>query len=201
MIAAPVPAAFAHDNLVDASPAAGETVTQVDDVVLTFSGELIDFSEASFAQVQGPDGLFYETTCSTIDRDVLSTSVALGEPGTYTVVWNAVSSDGHPISEEHEFTYAPAGDIEPGLGWDQPACGNEDSRAQPGAAAAEPTTAPSNGAEVTASPEPAPSATPEQEDETIGIVVPLIVAAVLLGAGIVSVPIIVGQVKKRRGRS
>ncbi|WP_254775134.1 copper resistance CopC family protein [Microbacterium hydrocarbonoxydans] len=130
IVAAPAPAALAHDNLLDTVPGADETVTQLDDVALTFSGELIDFSQASFAQVQGPDGLFYESSCSTIDRNILTTPVALGEPGVYTVLWNAVSSDGHPISESFTFTYAPTG-IEPGLGWDQPACGNEQSRMQP----------------------------------------------------------------------
>lgn len=92
VVGLPAPAAVAHDNLLDAVPAAGETVTQATEIVLTFSGELIEFSESSLAQVQGPDGLYYETSCSTIDRTALTTPVQLGGPGVYSVVWNAVSS-------------------------------------------------------------------------------------------------------------
>ncbi|WP_194421572.1 copper resistance CopC family protein [Microbacterium abyssi] len=195
-ISGPTPAAFAHDNLLEASPAADETVTELDEVILTFSGELVDFSRASFAQIQDPDGLFYESTCSTIDRNILSTAVELGEPGIYSVVWNAVSSDGHPISEGYEFTYAPSGDVEPALGWDLPACGNEDSRAQPGASAPEPTT----DTDVTASPEASPSALPDQGDESVGIVIPIIIGAVIVGVGIVSISLMVGQIRKRRAR-
>lgn len=125
--------ASAHDNLTDAVPSASETVTTLDAVALTFSGELIDFSQTSFAQVQGPDGLFYEASCSTIELNVLTTPVALGASGTYTVLWNAVSSDGHPISESYQFDYAAAPDATVALGWDAPACGSEDTRTQPGA--------------------------------------------------------------------
>lgn len=195
-ISAPAPAAIAHDNLLEASPAADETVTELDEIVLTFSGELVDFSQASFAQIQGPDGLFYESTCSTIDRNILSTAVELGEPGVYSVVWNAVSSDGHPISEGYEFTYAPLDDVEPALGWDLPACGNEDSRAQPGASTPEPTT----DTDVTASPETSPSALPDQGDESADIVIPIIIGAVIVGVGIVSISLMVGQIRKRRAR-
>ncbi|WP_426621586.1 copper resistance CopC family protein [Microbacterium sp. As-52] len=126
--------ASAHDNLTDAVPSAGETVTNLDTVALTFSGELIDFSQTSFAQVQGPDGLFYESSCSTIELNVLTTPVALGASGTYTVLWNAVSSDGHPISESYQFDYAADPTATVALGWDAPACGNEGTRTQPGAA-------------------------------------------------------------------
>ncbi|WP_051607184.1 copper resistance CopC family protein [Microbacterium sp. CH12i] len=188
------PAAYAHDNLLESSPAAEETVTQVDEVLLTFSGELVDFSQSSFAQIQGPDGLFYESSCSTIDLNVLSTPVQLGEPGVYSVVWNAVSSDGHPISEGYEFTYAPADDAEPGLGWDLPACGNEDTRVQPGALPAEP----SPDADQTVTPEATPSTAPQQQDEAAGIVVPLIITAVIVGGGIIVISLIVSRVRKRR---
>lgn len=195
-ISGPAPLAIAHDNLQDASPAADETVTQLDEVVLTFSGELVDFSQASFAQVQGPDGLFYESTCSTIDRNILSTPVELGEPGIYSVVWNAVSSDGHPISEGYEFTYAPSANSNPGLGWDLPACGNEDNRSQPGASTPEPTTKTG----VTASPEASPSVLPAPPDESAGIVIPIIVGAAIVGVGIVSVALLVSQSRKRNAR-
>ncbi|GGO59775.1 copper resistance protein CopC [Microbacterium nanhaiense] len=128
----PTQAASAHDTMLESTPANGETVSTLDEVALTFSGELIDFGQASFAQVEGPDGLYYETACSTIERNVLSTPVELGEAGTYTVTWNAVSSDGHPVSEAFDFDYEPVSGGTPALGWDLPACDNEDERVQPG---------------------------------------------------------------------
>lgn len=192
IVAAPVSAAVAHDNLLDASPGADETVTQLDDVDLTFSGELIDFSQASFAQVQGPDGLFYESTCSTIDRNILTTPVRLGEPGVYTVTWNAVSSDGHPISESYTFTYAPSG-VEPGLGWDKPACGNEESRIQPGDTASSP--APTD-QPTTAPPSPVP--TSQAQDEVTSIALPLIIAVAVIGAGAIAAVVLTRQVRKKR---
>ncbi|MBS1674479.1 MAG: copper resistance protein CopC, partial [Actinobacteria bacterium] len=149
--------AAAHDNLLDSSPSAGDTVTSLSAVSLTFSGELIDFAQASFAQVIGPDGLYYETSCSTIELNVLTTPVALGEPGTYTIVWNAVSSDGHPISEKYDFQYAPAPGTAPALGWNLPACRNESTRVQPGDT---PTAAPTTQATPTpTATNPAPSST------------------------------------------
>lgn len=192
IVVAPVSAAVAHDNLLDASPGADETVTQLDDVDLTFSGELIDFSQASFAQVQGPDGLFYESTCSSIDGNILTTPVRLGEPGVYTVVWNAVSSDGHPISESYTFTYAPSG-VEPGLGWDKPACGNEESRIQPGEAVSSP--APTD-QPATAIPSPVP--TSQAQDEVTSIAIPLIIAVVVIGAGAITAVVLTRHVRKKR---
>ena len=192
ILATPAPAALAHDNLLDTVPGADETVAQLDDVALTFSGELIDFSQASFAQVQGPDGLFYESSCSTIDRNILTTPVSLGEPGVYTVLWNAVSSDGHPISESFTFTYAPTGS-EPGLGWDKPACGNEQSRIQP--AKALPSTAPTTEPPAADTPPPAASA---GENEVASIAIPLIIAVTVLGAAVITATAVVRQVRKKK---
>lgn len=194
----PAQAASAHDNLLEASPAAGETVTELDTVALTFSAELIDFGQASYAQVQGPDGLYYETSCSTIDMNVLTTPVALGEAGTYSVVWNAVSSDGHPISASYEFTYAPAEGAEPGLGWDQPACRNEDTRVQPGAAP-EPSQEPEPTADVSESaPAPQPSssedAAPESEGEGLAV-------AGVIGACVLLVAAFIGGLLALRAKS
>lgn len=194
---APASSAVAHDNLSDAYPAADQTVTQVDAVVLTFSGELIDFSQSSFAQIQGPDGLFYETSCSTIDRNVLTTPVALGPSGLYSVVWTAVSSDGHPISEGYSFTYTALDPSMSGSGWDLPACGNETTRVQPQLATNTPTPAPPTGT----TPEPtAPTSaatTPERTEDAAGIVVPIIVTVVVVGAVIIVTTYVVSRMRRR----
>ena len=184
LIAAP---ASAHDNLLDSTPSAGETVTSLDEVSLTFSGELIDFDQTSFAQVQGPDGLYYETSCSTTELNVLTTPIALGAAGTYTIVWNAVSSDGHPISESYDFQYAPAAAAEPALGWDLPACRNEEARVQPGAAPAASPTPTENAEDSAASPTPAETnATTDTAGEdvvVVSVIAALIVLAAIIAAG------------------
>ncbi|CAI7632476.1 unnamed protein product [Penicillium discolor] len=194
IIVAPAPAAMAHDNLLDAVPAPEETVTQLDAVALTFSGELIDFSQASFAQVQGPDGLYYESACSTIDRNVLTTPVRLGKPGVYTVLWNAVSSDGHPISESYTFTYAPTG-VDPEFGWDKPACGNEESRAQPGKSTPSPT--PTTSGETENS-EPSSAPTSPPQDETTAIAIPLIIAVGVVGVGVIATALVARQLRRKK---
>ncbi|WP_314646777.1 copper resistance protein CopC [uncultured Microbacterium sp.] len=191
---APASAAVAHDNLSDAYPAADQVVTQVDAVVLTFSGELIDFSQSSFAQIQGPDGLFYETSCSTIDRNVLTTPVALGPSGLYSVVWTAVSSDGHPISEGYTFTYTAPDPSMSDSGWDLPACGNETTRVQPQLAGNTPTWPPPTG---TTAPTPA-ATTPGRTEDAAGIVVPIIVTVVVVGAVIIVTTYVVSRMRRPR---
>ncbi|MER7797479.1 copper resistance CopC family protein [Microbacterium sp. NPDC096154] len=192
--------AAAHDNLLDSSPAAGETVTALDAVTLTFSGELIDFEQTSYAQVQGPDGLYYETSCSTIDLNILTTPVALGEAGTYTIVWNAVSSDGHPISESYDFQYAPPADAEPALGWDQPACRNEETRVQPGAEPTPDPTATADDEAATPDPEPTASdaATPAPDAAGEGAVVLAVAGGVFLVAALGAIAVWAVRARARR---
>lgn len=189
--------AAAHDNLLDSAPSAGDTVTTLEAVSLTFSGELIDFGQASFAQVQGPDGLYYETSCSTIDLNVLTTPVALGEAGTYTILWNAVSSDGHPISESFEFQYAPEEGTESALGWDLPACENERIRAQPGAVvAASPTPTQSTQDEATT---PTPAKTDSASDgSSEGVVVLFMLGGVFVLAAVIAAAFWLIRARRRR---
>ena len=40
-------------------------------------------------------------------------NAALGEPGAYTMLWQAVSADGHSVDGEIPFTWAPTDDVEP----------------------------------------------------------------------------------------
>ncbi|MBN9159210.1 copper resistance protein CopC [Microbacterium sp.] len=182
--------AAAHDNLLQSNPEPDSTVTSLENVELTFSGDLIDFSQSSFAQVQGPDGLYYENSCSTIDLNVLTTPVALGPAGTYTIVWNAVSSDGHPISESYQFQYQPDAATKPAPGWDQPACRNNGTRIQPGAPSPSTAPSPTAGQPTTQQTSPSPSEAahtpaPEKPADPNGeafVVLGIVGGVVLLGA-------------------
>jgi methionine-rich copper-binding protein CopC len=122
--------ASAHDALESSTPAAGEVVT-VDPttVSLTYSDELITLGGDNGAyaiQVTDAPGGFHENGCVAVDGAVASTGVALGDPGTYTVTWQVVSSDGHPTSGSYTFEYQPVDTANslPGMPV-APACGEQ----------------------------------------------------------------------------
>lgn len=122
-------AAYAHDALVASDPASGATVTELAEVALTFSADPIDEDGADVVRVVGPDGLYYETACPALAGPVVTTPVALGPAGDYTVEWKIVSSDGHPVSDEYTFVYAPAAGATSATGSADPACGRADRTA------------------------------------------------------------------------
>lgn len=106
---ASIPPAVAHDGLIGASPEPGATVSsELDQVSLDFSEDFLDLggmTNAFAIQVAGPDGNYYTVGCVAIEPSRLSIATHLGESGTYTVVWQIVSSDGHPTSDRYQFTF------------------------------------------------------------------------------------------------
>ena len=119
------PAASAHDSLVAASPAPGDTVASLDAVDLTFSANLLNLGAGNIVIVVGPDGRHYETDCTAVAGTALTTPVALGPAGDYKVTWRAVSSDGHPVSDTYAFTYAPAPGAVAAAGSAGPVCATD----------------------------------------------------------------------------
>ncbi|MDO5661323.1 MAG: copper resistance protein CopC [Brachybacterium sp.] len=96
--------ALAHDHLVSTDPPEGGSVeTSPEEIVLTYSAEILDVSP--LVRITGEDGEVYfdgEPQLSGTDA-----TVALDEPlpaGETTVQWRVVSSDGHPIEGEFAFT-------------------------------------------------------------------------------------------------
>lgn len=152
-IAAP---AFAHADLLDSSPAADSTVdTLPDEIVLTFSADLIAAPGATEVVIVDDSG----------------TSVAEGDPmvagstmtqrlsrsasdGVYTVTWKVVYADGHPGSSSYSFTVAAGSAEEPATA--APAPASTPPTAQPDASASTlPTSAPPTAAADSLSPAPA----------------------------------------------
>ena len=147
--------AQAHNFLVSSTPAAGEVVTTLpESISITTNGPLLDLTGdgAGFAlQVTDAAGAFYGDGCLTVSGSTLSTPAALGAAGTYRVVWQVVSEDGHTVSDQFTFEWAPAADAEPATGQAAPpVCGvvpeetttpTADATATPGATA-EPVTRP-----------------------------------------------------------
>ncbi|PRY70105.1 hypothetical protein B0I08_101232 [Glaciihabitans tibetensis] len=104
-------AAQAHNYLVSSTPAAGEELTALPSnfEITTNEALLESVGEGGFAlEVIDEAGLYYGDGCVTIAGPTMSTAAALGEPGDYTVVWQVVSADGHTVSAEYPFTWAPA---------------------------------------------------------------------------------------------
>ncbi|MCU1440580.1 MAG: copper resistance protein CopC [Rhodoglobus sp.] len=124
--------AQAHNSLVSSTPEVGSTITELPQAFSVTTNEtLLDLSGdgAGFAmQVKDTDGAYYGDGCYSIVDATLSMGATLGEAGDYTLLWQVVSADGHPVSGEFDFTWAPAAGIEPSAGSPTPpSCGGEAS--------------------------------------------------------------------------
>ena len=120
--------AQAHNFLVSSTPTAGELVAALPETFsVTTNQPLLDLSGtgAGFAlQVTDAAGTFYGDGCMTVFGATLSTPAALGAAGTYRVVWQVVSEDGHTVSDEYTFEWSPGPDFEPASGQTgPPVCG------------------------------------------------------------------------------
>lgn len=100
--------ASAHDYLVSTTPVADSTVTEpLTQVVLGFNEPpLTDFASAIAIEVRDAAGANIVTSPVSIVDSTLTVSVAPTAQGAYTVLWQTVSSDGHPVSGEYGFTYS-----------------------------------------------------------------------------------------------
>jgi methionine-rich copper-binding protein CopC len=116
----PAGAASAHNSLVSSTPEAGSTVTVLPDVVsITTSEALLDLAGdgSGFGlRVHDENGLYYGDGCVTVSDATMSTDAALGPAGQYTVIWQVVSADAHPVSDTFEFEWAPSDEAEPSVG-------------------------------------------------------------------------------------
>ena len=104
--------AQAHNYLVSSTPSAGEVLTQLPpEFSVITNGALpnIDGNGQGFAlQVQDSAGRFYGDGCITVSGSGISTPAALGAPGKYTIAWQVISTDGHIVSNQFDFTWKPA---------------------------------------------------------------------------------------------
>jgi methionine-rich copper-binding protein CopC len=112
--------AQAHNYLVSSTPADGSTLTTLPDAFSVTTNEpLLDLSGdgSGFAiEVAGPDGLYYGDGCYTVSNATLSGGASLGPAGDYRMLWQLVSADGHTVSGELGFTWAPAAGTEAAAG-------------------------------------------------------------------------------------
>jgi methionine-rich copper-binding protein CopC len=108
---APAAPAAAHDYVVSSTPAEGSTqADEITEASITFNDVILDLSgtgSSNVLEVTDASGRHFEDGCSTSDGPTLSTGVALGAAGDYTMTYQAVSADGHTVSASLPFSWAP----------------------------------------------------------------------------------------------
>ena len=154
MAAVPV---VAHSELVSSSPAAGSTVSSAPGmlIVLSFSETL---KKGSKADVVGPGGTTAGTaTIDPSDDTKLSWSPPTAlPPGSYTIRWTSIATDGDVLRGTIPFTVAAA---------------------TPAPSLATPTAPPATTPPAT----PATSPTPAAASAGAGVIIPLIAALLVIG--------------------
>jgi methionine-rich copper-binding protein CopC len=134
---APAAAAFAHTDVVESTPAEGEVLTSLPEAweVVTNEAMLSVGNDAVFGLwARDADGLYYGDGCVEVDGSRMSAAPVIGEAGSYTLVYALISEDGHPLSGEIPFEWAPSSASEVATGSAEPArCGAE-APAEPSAA-------------------------------------------------------------------
>ena len=109
--------ALAHNYLVSSTPKSGETLTKLPErFTITTNEGLLDLSGhgAGFAlQIKDASGRYYGDGCVTVDGPSMSVPAAIGAAGKYTAIWQIVSADGHVVSDQFPFTWAPSGSFTP----------------------------------------------------------------------------------------
>ena len=188
--------AVAHSYIVASSPAEGSTISEVpEDFSVTANELLLDLNGdgSGFAiQVVDAAGRYYGDGCTVVSGSTLSMGATLGDAGDYRLYWQVISSDGHVVSGDFPFVWAPGdGAVNtPGLGA-PPVCGES---------ATEPTPTPSATPEPeeTVAPEPSATATPiaELDDENVASVNPIMIGGGILG--LLAVIIVIVAVARRR---
>ena len=107
--------ASAHNYLVSSTPAAGETLTELPErFSVTTNEPLLDLggNGSGFGiEVIDAQGLYYGDGCVTVEGPSVYTAAALGEAGTYRLVYQVVSADGHTVSDEFTFDWAPGAEF------------------------------------------------------------------------------------------
>jgi len=214
LVLAPVSSASAHDYVVSSTPAEGSTQTaELTEASITFNDVILDLSgtgSSNVLEVTDASGRHFEDGCSATGGATLSTGVALGAAGDYTMTYQAVSADGHTVSASLPFTWAPPAGASAAEGTAaRPACDPSDEgtggdgAGQP-AASEEPGGAETTGAAVpSASADPTDGATGEAlaqsadpDESNLGLVVGIGIGIVVLALVAVVVVLVTSR---RRG--
>jgi len=126
VLAVAAPAA-AHNYVVASTPAAGEVVTTLPETwaIETSDSLLYGGNDEVFGLwARDADGLYYGDGCVDVTGREMTAQAVIGAAGSYTLVFQFVSADGHPLSDEIPFEWAPEGEHEAASGSvEPPRCG------------------------------------------------------------------------------
>ncbi|TWX37433.1 copper resistance protein CopC [Frigoribacterium sp. ACAM 257] len=211
---APVSSASAHDYVVSSAPAEGSTQSaELTEASITFNDVILDLSgtgSSNVLEVTDASGRHFEDGCSATSGATLSTGVALGAAGDYTMTYQAVSADGHTVSASLPFTWTPpAGAAVAEGAASRPACDTSDEGAG-GDGAGQPTASEEpGGADSTSAAAPSASADPtdgatgealaqtaDADESNLGLVVGIGIGIVVLALVAVVVVLVTSR---RRG--
>ena len=177
--------AYGHNVLIASTPAAGETLAELPPEFSVTTNEpmlALPESQGFILQIRDAAGDYYGDGCVEVVDATMWTTPALGAPGDYTMLWQAVSSDGHAIDGEIAFSWAPESDVDADAGSSTPpVCGQATS----------PTPA------ATASATPAPSEPGEEPATGSGID---LVTVLWIGGGLLALGIAVAVAIAIAGR-
>ena len=106
--------AQAHDALVSSNPAQGAVLTALPaEFSITMNQTLVDLGTGTGSgtnfdiQVTDAAGRFYGDGCISLVDDTMSMPASLGAAGQYTMIWQIVSADSHPVGS-NDPGYSPA---------------------------------------------------------------------------------------------
>ncbi|MCU1471132.1 MAG: transporter [Glaciihabitans sp.] len=128
--------ASAHNFLVSSDPSAGQTLTKLPSrFTITTNEGLLDISGhgAGFAfDIEDASGKFYGDGCVTVTGSSMSIAPTIGQAGSYRVLWQIVSADGHIVSNTFNFTWKPSTAFTPAAGASHPQdCGGKSGGTAP----------------------------------------------------------------------
>ncbi|WP_051223095.1 copper resistance CopC family protein [Agrococcus lahaulensis] len=102
----------AHAAMIGSTPSDGDTVTeQPGTFSVVMNEEILSLEGADSAnrlQLTDAQGLFYGDGCVVVEGDTISLEAELGEAGDYSLAYQVVSADGHPVDGTVSFAFEPA---------------------------------------------------------------------------------------------
>jgi methionine-rich copper-binding protein CopC len=134
-------AASAHNELVASTPTEGQVLTTLPDAFSITTNENLlelDGSNGFALQIRDAAGAYYGDGCVQVVDATMSATAALGAPGAYTMLWQAVSADGHSVDGEVAFTWQPSGPVQASPALEKPPVCGEAATPEPTASAGQP---------------------------------------------------------------
>lgn len=202
--------AVAHNAIVSATPEEGEVLTSVPEVFEVITNEvMLDLGgdAAGFGMlVTDEAGLYYGDGCLTVEGEGMSMPATLGAPGDYTFTFQYVSADGHTLSGEYDFSYAPEGEqlFSDGSA-EPPVCGEAGAEPSEPAAPSEPSAPaePTDEATDEGTGEPSPSAEPAPGEMDASSDAAALSPAVIIALAVAALAAVIAVVfaVRRRGRA